>query len=46
MRKRVKKVQLKPVKFREIWEIKPVTRIKPSSKVYNRKRSRPQDAGE
>ena len=40
MKKRVKKIQLDPVKLRAVWTIKPITRVKPSAKVYSRKSKR------
>ncbi len=40
MKKRVKKIQLDPVKLRAVWTIKPITRVKPSAKIYSRKSNR------
>lgn len=41
MKKRVKKIQLEPVKLRAVWVIQPTTRVKPSAKVYTRKGRKP-----
>jgi hypothetical protein len=46
MKKRTKKLQLKSVKLREFWTIKPITQIKQSDKLYSRKRAKRNDAEE
>lgn len=43
MKKRVRKIELSPVKVRATWAIKPVTRIKESKKRYSRKGRKPEE---
>ena len=46
MKKITKKIQLKRVKLREFWTIKPITQIKQSDKCYDRKQIKRKDAEE
>ena len=43
MKKRVKKIELSPVRLRAVWAIKPVTRVKESKKRYSRKGQRSEE---
>ena len=46
MKKITKKIQLKSVKLREFWSIKPITQIKQSDKRYDRKQIKSKDTEE